>query len=79
MKKPFILCMALILTSCGTIGVGSNHKTNVYNNSSNTISVKSDTGIYKIKPDESIILTSPKSQSLYCPSKIKIFCGFISP
>ena len=32
-----------------------------------------------IKPVESIILTSPKSQSLYCPSKIKIFCGFISP
>ena len=58
MKKLFVLFALLSLTSCGTIGIGSNHKTNVYNNSTNTISVKSDSGIYKIKPEESMIVSS---------------------
>ena len=58
MKKLFVLAMILILASCGTMGVGSNHQTNVYNNSDNTISVKADSGTYKIKPDESMTIFS---------------------
>ena len=48
----------LIISSCGTIGIGSNHKTEVYNNSSNTISVKADSGIWNIKPASSMVISS---------------------
>ena len=47
-----------LLTSCGAVGIGSNHRTTVYNNSSDVISVTSDSGMYKIKPDESMQIYS---------------------
>ena len=58
MKKLFALCVTFSLVACGTIGIGSNHKTEVYNNSANTISVKSDSGVYKIKPETSMSVSS---------------------
>ena len=69
MKKLFILCATLLLVSCGTIGIGSNHKTNVYNNSNNVISVKSDSGVYKIKPEESMIVSSANDISITSKNK----------
>ena len=64
MKKLFILFTVFSLASCGTIGIGSNHKTNIYNNSANTISVKSDSGIYKIKPESSMVISSANDISI---------------
>ncbi|MBO4625956.1 MAG: hypothetical protein J5679_01605 [Alphaproteobacteria bacterium] len=69
MKKFFLLCAVLGLTSCGTIGVGSNHQTNVYNNSKNTISVKADSGTYKIKPEESMLISSANDISITSANK----------
>ncbi len=56
--KKFLLCAMFLLTSCGAVGIGSNHRTTVYNNSSDVISVTSDSGMYKIKPDESMQIYS---------------------
>ena len=75
MKKILCMCCLVILTSCGTIGVGSNHKTNVYNNSNNVISVKADTGVYKIKPEESMVISSANdititSKNKSCPESV---------
>ncbi|MDE5615498.1 MAG: hypothetical protein K2I81_01555 [Alphaproteobacteria bacterium] len=53
--KPFaVLAIATLLTACGAIGIGSNHETIVYNNSTETISVSSDSGIFKIKPADKL-------------------------
>ena len=69
MKRIFILIAILTLGACGTIGIGSNHQTEVYNNSANTISVKSDSGIYKIKPDESKKISSANDISIKSTNK----------
>ena len=58
MKKFFVLCSVLLLASCGAIGVGSNHKTIIYNNSSDTITASATSGIYKIKPETSLTVYS---------------------
>ena len=69
MKKLFILSAIFILSSCGTIGVGSNHKTNIYNNSASTISVKADSGVYKIQPEESMMISSANDISITSSKK----------
>ena len=58
MKKMLMLCAALFLASCGAIGIGSNHETMVYNNSNDVINVTSDSGMYKIKPDQNMNIYS---------------------
>ena len=58
MKKMLVLCGLLFLSACGAIGIGSNHETMVYNNSNDVISVTSDSGVYKIKPEHSMNIYS---------------------
>ena len=52
MKKVLILCGVLVLASCGAIGIGSNHKTMVYNNSDDVITVTANSGVYKLEPND---------------------------
>lgn len=58
MKKIIALFTVLLLASCGAIGVGSNHQTMIYNNSSDTITASSTSGVYKIKPEASLAVYS---------------------
>lgn len=53
-----VLCGLLVLSVCGAMGIGSNHETMVYNNSNDVISVTSDSGMYKIKPEHSMNIYS---------------------
>lgn len=53
MKKVITLFCVLVLCGCGAMGIGSNHRTMVYNNSKNVITVTSEGGTQKIKPDSS--------------------------
>lgn len=64
MKKILVLISMLALSACGAIGVGSNHKTMVYNNSDDTITVTSDSGIYKVKPNNNISIYSKEHISI---------------
>ena len=64
MKKIASLLCVFALSGCGAIGIGSNHETMIYNNSSDVISVTSDSGMYKIKPEHSM--------SIYSKEKILI-------
>ena len=67
MKKVFCLCAFVFLASCGAMGIGSNHKTLVYNNSSDTITVSATSGLYNIKPEESLDIYS--TEEIYIQSK----------
>ncbi len=68
--KPLIsLVLALGIASCGTIGIGSNHETTIYNNSADTISVSSDSGIFKIKPDSSLPVNSGNGIAITNPNE----------
>lgn len=58
MKKFVILSILFTLSACGTIGIGSNHETRLYNNSKNTITVSADSGVYKIKPEQDMVIYS---------------------
>ncbi len=58
MKKIIILSILFVLSACGTIGIGSNHKIRLYNNSKNTITVSADSGVYKIKPENDMVIYS---------------------
>ena len=73
MRKLAILCSVGVLASCGAICVGSNHETNIYNNSDEMITVSADSGIYKIKPEQSMKIYSANemtitSKNTDCPS-----------
>lgn len=74
MKKFGILCILFALSACGTIGIGSNHETRLYNNSKNTITVSADSGVYKIKPEQDMVIYSNndltiKSSNSACSEK----------
>ena len=58
MKKFVTLSILFTLSACGTIGIGSNHETRLYNNSKNTITVSADSGVYKIKPEQDMVIYS---------------------
>ena len=58
MKKFVVLSILFALSACGTIGIGSNHETRLYNNSKNTITVSADSGVYKIKPEQDMVIYS---------------------
>ena len=58
MKKIVVLFSVFTLAGCGAVGIGSNHKTMLYNNSNDVISVVADSGTYKIKPDASLQIYS---------------------
>jgi len=64
MKKICLLGLSLLLASCGAIGIGSNHKTTIYNNSNNMINVTADSGMYKIKPSENMQIYSKEEISI---------------
>lgn len=72
MKNIICIGLALVLASCGAIGIGSNHETTIYNNSKNTISVTADSGMYKIKPGQDMRIFSRndimiQNPNLQCP------------
>ena len=74
MKKFVILSILFALSACGTIGIGSNHETRLYNNSKNTITVSADSGVYKIKPEQDMVIYSNndftiKSSNSTCTEK----------
>ena len=54
MKKLVIASGLLALSACGAIGIGSNHRTMVYNNSNDLITVTSDSGSYKVEPNMNV-------------------------
>ncbi|MBP9999097.1 MAG: hypothetical protein KBT14_00170 [Proteobacteria bacterium] len=58
MKNIFILMCVCLLSACGAIGIGSNHNTIIYNNSSDVITASSTSGVYKIKPENSLAVYS---------------------
>lgn len=75
MKKFGILPILFALSACGTLGIGSNHETRLYNNSKDTITVSADSGVYKIKPDQDMVIFSNndltiKSSNSACSEKI---------
>lgn len=65
MKKYSILFCCIFLASCGAIGIGRNHRTNIYNNSNDVISVTADSGTYKIKPDQNMQIYSKEEISIH--------------
>lgn len=58
MTKVYLLISLLFLSACGAIGIGSNHNTMIYNNSSDTITATATSGIYKIKSETSLTVYS---------------------
>lgn len=76
MRKICVLgAFALCLASCGTIGIGSNHDTMIYNNSDKPIVVSADSGVYKINPEQSMQVYSGNdmtitSKNTNCPSAV---------
>ena len=74
MKKFGVLPILFALSACGTLGIGSNHETRLYNNSKDTITVSADSGVYKIKPDQDRVIFSNndltiKSSNSACSEK----------
>ena len=74
MKKFGILPILFALSACGTLGIGSNHETRLYNDSKYTITVSADSGVYKIKPDQDMVIFSNndltiKSSNSACSEK----------
>ena len=74
MKKFGILPILFALSACGTLGIGSNHETRLYNKSKDTITVSADSGVYKIKPDQDMVIFSNndltiKSSNSACSEK----------
>ncbi len=74
MKKFGILSILFALSACGALGIGSNHETRLYNNSKDTITVSADSGVYKIKPDQDMVIFSNndltiKSSNSACSEK----------
>ena len=74
MKKIIFLPILFALSACGTLGIGSNHETRLYNNSKDTITVSADSGVYKIKPDQDMVIFSNndltiKSSNSACSEK----------
>ena len=74
MKKFVILSILFTLSACGTIGIGSNHETRLYNNSKDTIPVSAHSAVYKIKPDQDMVIFSNndltiKSSNSACSEK----------
>ena len=60
-----------MLAACGAVGIGSNHETTIYNNSSDTITAFASSGTYKIKPESTLSVNSKstigiKSDNLKC-------------
>ena len=74
MKKFIVLSILFALSACGTLGIGRNHETRLYNNSKDTITVSADSGVYKIKPDQDMVIFSNndltiKSSNSACSEK----------
>ena len=51
MKKVFILFLSVLLVSCGTMGIGSNHNVNIHNDSDDFIIATGTSGSVKIAPN----------------------------
>lgn len=58
LKRFLVLVCLFSVSACGTIGIGSNHETRLYNNSGNTITVSADNGIFKIQPGQEKVVYS---------------------
>lgn len=58
MKTIVLFCSILLLTSCGTIGIGSNHTVNIHNNSNSAITANGSYGTIKIDPKSAFAIES---------------------
>ncbi|MDE6571480.1 MAG: hypothetical protein K2L95_04685 [Alphaproteobacteria bacterium] len=53
MKQIIVLMLPWALAACGTMGIGSNHKTTVFNNSGDVVFATGEMGRIKIQPETS--------------------------
>lgn len=67
MKKLLNLMIIFSLAGCGAMGIGSNHETNIFNNSKDTITVTSSSGIYKISSNKNLLVYSDNNLSISNP------------
>ena len=67
--KKLILLSTILLVSCGTIGIGSNHMVNVYNGSDDVITATGDMGAIKIQPETTYSLKSSQDIMLNSGNK----------
>lgn len=56
--KNIATLSCLLLSACGTIGIGSNDVVDIYNHSNDTIHVSGSSGIAKIRPNTSVKIPS---------------------
>lgn len=75
MKKVSLLFLCILLVSCGTIGIGSNHNVNIHNDSNDYIIATGTEGSIKIEPNsfreiESFDNISLKSNNENCSDLI---------
>jgi hypothetical protein len=68
MKKLFLVSI-ILLSGCGTIGIGSNHMVNVYNNSKDVITATGEMGAIKIQPETTLSLKSSQDIMLNSSNK----------
>lgn len=64
MKNIIAVSIILLLSACGTIGIGSNHKVNIHNDSQSTIMAIGTNGSIKIHPDTVVTVESKDDISL---------------
>jgi hypothetical protein len=67
--KKLILFSTIILSGCGTMGIGSNHMINVYNGSDDVITATGDMGAVKIQPQTTSALKSGQDVMLNSSNK----------
>lgn len=67
--KKLILLTTILLVSCGTIGIGSNHMVNVYNGSDDVITATGEMGAIKIQPQTTSALKSSQDVMLNSSNK----------
>ena len=59
--KIYHFAFLLTLASCGTMGIGSNHTVNVFNDSEDTIMAIGERGTQRISAGESVQVTSRRT------------------
>ena len=64
MKNFFLVPALMILTACGTIGIGSNQLVNIHNDSNELLSATGEMGIMKIQPNSSMTIQTSENISL---------------
>lgn len=69
MKKILILTGILLISACGSIGIGSNKVVNIHNNSNDAITATGEMGNIKIAPNTSVMMQSTEDIALNSTNK----------